>query len=101
MIAKMRGKPERVMQQRWSVHLSQDGYLNKCYGMTCNKEGMYRKFSAATESHCKNEAAAAAEELQMASSTVVPMIMSYDPALLAAAAASVAAAASNASGDSE
>ncbi len=62
---------------------------------------MHLKFSAATESHCKNEAAAAAEELQMASSTAVPMIMSYDPALLEAAAAAVAVAALNASGDSE
>jgi hypothetical protein len=62
---------------------------------------MHRRLSAATESHCKNEAAAEAEELQMASSTAVPMIMSYDPVLLAAAAAAAAAAALNASGDSE
>jgi hypothetical protein len=86
------------MQQPCNVHLSQDGCLQTVKQKSYGKEGTDRRFSVATESHCKKDAAAVAAELQIESSTAVPMIMSYGADALAAAAVVAAA---NASGASE
>ncbi len=97
------GGPESVMQQPCNVHLSQDGYLETVTKNSAGRRAInHRRFSVATESHCKKEAAAVTAALQMASSTAVPMIMSYeDDAVEAAASAAAAVAAVNASVASE